>query len=109
MPTTTAELADQTVTGLLEHAAKVDGLVRDVAVEQLRVAYEWAIAHPVVDSAETAHGPVLPSVLSTPELLGGAGTPAVAAFTAEPLAVACGISPARASARLADALDLHHR
>ena len=56
-----------------------------------------------------ARGPVLPAVLEAPETLGGAGTPAVAAFTAEPLAVACGIAPSSATALLADALDLHHR
>ena len=39
--------------------------------------------------------------------LGGAA--AVAAFTAEPLAVACGIAPSAATSLLADALDLHHR
>ncbi|QBX56007.1 HNH endonuclease [Nocardioides seonyuensis] len=83
--------------------------MREAAVHQLRIAYEWAIAHPVVDAVETPHGPALPSVLETPETLGGAGTPAVAAFTAEPLAVACGIAPSSATALLADSLDLHHR
>ena len=48
-------------------------------------------------------------MLTAPETLGGAGTPAVAAFTPEPLAVALGCSPASASTLLADALDLHHR
>jgi hypothetical protein len=48
-------------------------------------------------------------VLALPETLGGAGTPTVAAFTPEPLAVALGCSPASAAALLADVLDLHHR
>ncbi|QBX56254.1 HNH endonuclease [Nocardioides seonyuensis] len=103
------DLADASVRGLLEQAAECESVLREVAVHQLRVAYEWAVAHPVVDAAETACGPVLPSVLEAPETLGGAGTPAVAAFTAEPLAVACGIAPTAASALLADSLDLHHR
>jgi len=41
--------------------------------------------------------------------LGGAGTPSVAAFTTEPLAAALEMSPASATALLADTLDLHHR
>lgn len=48
-------------------------------------------------------------MLTSPESLGGPGTPAVAAFTPEPLAVALGCSPSSASALLADTLDLHHR
>ncbi|QBX54204.1 HNH endonuclease [Nocardioides seonyuensis] len=103
------DLADASVRGLLEQAAECEAVMREAAVHQLRIAYEWAVAHPVVDAAETPHGPVLPSVLEAPETLGGAGTPAVAAFTAEPLAVACGIAPTAATALLADALDLHHR
>ncbi|QBX57358.1 hypothetical protein EXE58_00005 [Nocardioides seonyuensis] len=103
------DLAGASVTGLLEQAAECEAVLREAAVHQLRIAYEWAIAHPVVDAAETAHGPVLPSVLEAPETLGGEGTPAVAAFTAEPLAVACGIAPSSATALLADSLDLHHR
>ncbi|QBX55037.1 HNH endonuclease [Nocardioides seonyuensis] len=103
------DLADASVRGLLEQAAECESVLREAAVHQLRVAYEWAISHPVLDAAETARGPVLPSVLEAPETLGGAGTPAVAAFTAEPLAVACGIAPTAATALLADALDLHHR
>ena len=51
----------------------------------------------------------MPRVLTEPETLGGPGTPPVAAFTPEPLAVALGCSPSSASALLADALDLHHR
>ncbi|QBX56488.1 HNH endonuclease [Nocardioides seonyuensis] len=104
-----ADLADASVSGLLEQAAECEAVLREAAVHQLRIAYEWAISHPVTDAAETAAGPVLPSVLEAPETLGGAGTPAVAAFTAEPLAVACGIAPTAASGLLADALDLHHR
>ncbi|QBX54996.1 HNH endonuclease [Nocardioides seonyuensis] len=103
------DLADASVVGLLEQAAECEAVLREAAVHQLRIAYEWAISHPVIDAAETVRGPVLPSVLGAPETLGGAGTPAVAAFTAEPLAVACGIAPSSATALLADALDLHHR
>jgi hypothetical protein len=107
---TPTDLSDQPLAGLLERAAECEALLREVAVEQLRVAYEWAIAHPVIDSGvESSAGPTLTGVLDAPETLGGAGTPAVAAFTAEPFAVACGLSPAAATGLLADSLDLHHR
>jgi hypothetical protein len=52
---------------------------------------------------------MLPVMLDTPDILGGPGTPAVAAFAAESLAVAVGCSPAEAASRMADALDLRHR
>ena len=94
---------------LLTQAAEVEGVLREAAVHQLRVAYQWAITHPVLDASETPSGPTLPAVLDVPETLGGAGTPSVAAFTPEPFAVATGCSPASVSSLLADALDLHHR
>ena len=94
---------------LLSEATEIESVLREGEVHRLRIAYQWAIAHPPVDARETAAGPVLPAVLTEPETLGGAGTPEVAAFTSEPLAVAMGCSPASASSLLADTLDLHHR
>ena len=43
------------------------------------------------------------------ESLGGDGTPAVAAFTPEPLALALGLSPGAGAQLIADALDVRHR
>ena len=103
------DLADLADGALLSEAMEIEALLREAEVHKLRIAYQWAIAHPALDACETPSGPALPSVLTAPETLGGAGTPAVAAFTPEPLAVALGCSPASASALLADALDLHHR
>ncbi|WP_322919400.1 HNH endonuclease signature motif containing protein [Nocardioides renjunii] len=103
------DLTDLTERALLSEAAEIEAVLREGEVHKLRIAYQWAVAHPALDSCETPEGPVLPSVLSEPETLGGAGTPAVAAFTSEPLAVALGCSPTSASSVLADALDLHHR
>ena len=111
-PTTIREargLEDAAERALLDEATETSAVLREAEVHQLRIAYQWAVAHPAVDAAETPRGPSLPDVLSRPETLGGAGTPAVAAFTSEPLAVALGCSPAAASALLADTLDLHHR
>ena len=103
------DLADLADGALLSEATEIEALLREAEVHKLRIAYQWAIAHPALDACETPSGPALPAVLTAPETLGGAGTPAVAAFTPEPLAVALGCSPASASTLLADALDLHHR
>jgi hypothetical protein len=103
------DLADLAAGALLSEASDVEALLREAEVHKLRVAYQWAIAHPALYACETPSGPTLPSVLTAPETLGGAGTPTVAAFTPEPLAVALGCSPAAASTLIADALDLHHR
>ena len=103
------DLTDLAEGALLSEATEVEALLREGEVHKLRIAYQWAVAHPALDACETVSGPVLPAVLSTPECLGGPGTPAVAAFTPEPLAAAMGCSPAAASTLLADALDLHHR
>ncbi|WP_246861433.1 HNH endonuclease signature motif containing protein [Nocardioides sp. SYSU D00065] len=107
-----SDLPDLTVLAegaLLAEAAEVESVLREAEVHKLRIAYQWAVAHPAVDGCETPTGAVLPAVLEQPETLGGAGTPAVTAFTPEPLAVALGCSPAAAAALLADTLDLHHR
>ncbi|MBE7326057.1 DUF222 domain-containing protein, partial [Nocardioides sp. Y6] len=60
----------------------------------------WALAHPALGDA---------GVLSRDEFPAGDGAPGVAAFTAEPLAGALGVSPSAAQALLADTLDLVHR
>ncbi|MGF9761074.1 HNH endonuclease signature motif containing protein [Microvirga sp. 0TCS3.31] len=104
-----ADLADLADEALLSEASDVEALLREAEVHKLHIAYQWAIAHPALDACETPSGPTLPSVLIAPETLGGTGTPTVAAFTPEPLAVALGCSPASASTLIADALDLHHR
>jgi hypothetical protein len=103
------DLTDLAEGALLTEASEVEALLREAEVHKLRIAYQWAIAHPALDACETPGGASLPSVLTTPETLGGSGTPPVAAFTPEPLAVALGCSPTSASALLADALDLRHR
>ncbi|NYE35093.1 hypothetical protein F4692_000197 [Nocardioides cavernae] len=94
---------------LLAEATEVEAVLREAEVHKLRIAYQWAVAHPALDSCHTPAGPALPTALTEPETLGGAGTPAVAAFTPEPLGVALGCPTAAASSLLADSLDLHHR
>lgn len=103
------DLTELAESALLAEATEIESVLREGEVHKLRIAYQWAVAHPAVDSCETPDGPALPAVLREPETWGGAGTPTVAAFTAEPLAVALGCSPVSASGLLADTLDLHHR
>ena len=103
------DLADLAGAALLLEATEVEAVLREAEVHKLQIAYQWAITHPALDACETPEGAALPAVLTTPETLGGPGTPAVAAFTPEPLAAALGCSPTSASSLLADALDLHHR
>ncbi|QBX57175.1 HNH endonuclease [Nocardioides seonyuensis] len=88
-------------TQLMAHAAEVEQLARQVEVARLEVALEWAITHPVVEKSS--------SVLEAPDHPGGAGTPEVAAFATDTLAVAMGIAPAASSRLVADALDLSFR
>lgn len=94
------QVTDLSERALLDELRIHRQVIAAAEVDELSLAYEWAVSHP-------AHGDS--SVLSADEQPGGAGTPGVAAFTAEPLAVALGVSPAAAQALLADTLDLHHR
>ncbi|QBX55987.1 HNH endonuclease [Nocardioides seonyuensis] len=87
---------------LLTHASEIEQLSRHVEVARLEVALEWAIAHPVV--VETSS-----SVLEAPDQLGGVGTPQVAAFATDTLAVAMSVPSVAASHLVADVLDLSFR
>ncbi|MFS3128852.1 HNH endonuclease signature motif containing protein [Nocardioides sp. Bht2] len=82
-----------------------------LARRQLRLAYQWCVLNPVVDGCAAASwcdDHALAS-LDLDDVLGGAGTPTVAAFAAEEFAAASGVSRFGALSLLADALDLHHR
>ena len=78
---------------------------------RLRLAARWCALHPATeDTGAASWGDAgLPGLYESEELLGGEGTPAVAAFTPEPLAAALGVSTHAAISLLADALDLVHR
>jgi hypothetical protein len=96
--------------GALAEAAAVEIESRRIEVRRLRLAYQWAVLHPATGDTgvETPGGPGL-GVLDADETLGGEGTPAVAAFAPEALAVAMGWTPAAARSLMADVLDLVHR
>ena len=104
------DLEDLAEVALLSEATEIESVLREGEVHKLRIAYQWAIAHPALDACETPSGPVLPSVLTEPETLGrprdarGGGVHARAARASH---WAARLRPP--PRLLADALDLHHR
>src|SRR5690242_5544790 len=56
-------LADLAERALHTQASEVEALLREAEVHKLRIAYQWAIAHPALDACETPGGASLPSVL----------------------------------------------
>src|SRR4029079_7544079 len=101
------EVGDLDPTGVLEAAAQAEQAERRAAFRKLELAAHWADLHPANQDTgvETFGGPAL----MADESLGGDGTPAVAAFTPEPFALALGRSPSARAQLIADALDLRHR
>ena len=77
------------------------------AFRKLQLAAHWADLHPA--TADTGVETFGGAALLADESLGGDGTPAVAAFTPEPFALALGMSPSAGAQLIADALDLRHR
>ena len=57
-----SDLADLAASELLSEAAEVEALLREAEVHRLRLAYQWAVAHPALNGCETPHGPALPTV-----------------------------------------------
>ncbi|MBF4762871.1 hypothetical protein ISU07_07005 [Nocardioides islandensis] len=86
--------------GVLDALSETEHQERRASARKLALAYQWAVLHPAIDRS---------NFLESPEVLGGDGTPMVAAFTAEPLAVRLRITPGAAAALIGDALDLVHR
>lgn len=101
------EVDDLDAETLLVLARDAETDVRRSQRRVLRLAVRWAVLHPATadTGVETWDGPGL----LADESLGGEGTPAVAAFTAEPLALALGLAPTSGAQLLADVLDLTHR
>jgi hypothetical protein len=93
---------------LLALAQDAESQARAAERRKLRYAAQWCVLHPA--SADT--GPATWSEAGErdcDELIGGEGTPAVAAFAAEAFAGALEISTGAAIQLLADALNLQHR
>ena len=92
---------------MLEAAAEAELAERRAAFRKLQLAAHWADLHPA--TADTGVETFGGAALLADESLGGDGTPAVAAFTPEPFALALGMSPSAGAQLIADALDLRHR
>ena len=104
------EVGDLDPAALLELASANEREIRERELLRLELAHQWAVLHPATadTGVATPAGPAL-DVLTIDESLGGAGTPAVAAFTPEAFAAAIGMSPAAGASLIGDALDLRHR
>ena len=77
--TDVADLADG---ALLSEATEIEALLREAEIHKLRIAYQWAIAHPAIESSENAtHGGA--SVLAGPLVAGPFPTNDVAVVTTD--------------------------
>src|SRR5688572_13054645 len=105
------DVEDLDAAGLLAAASVAEQPDRMVQHRKLRIAYEWCVQHPATDESGTATwgDTGLPGLSDCDASLGGDGSPAVAAFVAEELGAAMGISTQSAMSLMADALDLRHR
>ena len=105
------EVEDLDNVGLLAAASEAERLDRMVQHRKLRVAYEWCVRHPATPETGTATwgDAGLPGLTDCDASLGGDGSPAVAAFAAEELGAAMGVSTQSAMSLMADALDMRHR
>ncbi|QCC78186.1 HNH endonuclease [Nocardioides daphniae] len=100
MEATTRPADSATAAELLRELGAHRQLIAAAEAEELELVYAWVVSHPALGEG---------GVLSADEFPGGAGTPGVAAFTAEPLAGVLRVSPASAQSLLADTVDLVHR
>jgi hypothetical protein len=101
------EVQDLDAAGVLAMAAADEQAIRRLEFRKLELAAHWADLHPA--TADTGVETFGGAALLADESLGGDGTPAVAAFTPEPFALALGMSPGSGAHLIADALDLRHR
>jgi hypothetical protein len=111
MSAVAVEVEELDAAGVLARIAEAEVRDREVQREKLRLAYQWCVQHPVTPESGTATwgDAGLPGLTDCEASLGGAGTPAVAAFAAEELGAAMGVSTQSAMGLMACALDLRHR
>jgi hypothetical protein len=106
------EVDDLDAATLLAHAADAEAAARVADRRKLRLAAQWCVLHPATaETGAASWGDVAIGGLTgvaDDETLGGEGTPAVAAFSPEPLGAALGVSTASATSLMADVLDLDH-
>lgn len=87
----------------LDEVARTARIRREAEVDELRMAYAWALRHPkeLLDPAEEAK-----PGRERARRLGGEGTPLVCEFAAATLGARLAISPSAARVLIGDALDL---
>ena len=109
--TVAVEVEDLDPAGVLSRIADAERRDRGVQREKLRLAYQWCIQHPATAESGTATwgDAGLSGIGDCDASLGGDGSPGVAAFVAEELGAAMGVSTQSAMSLMADALDLRHR
>lgn len=105
------EVTDLDAEWLLALAEDAETQARAAERRKLRYAAQWCALHPATEATDAATWAeaALPGALDCAETIGGPGTPAVAAFTAEPFAAALRISTTAGLQLMADALNLQHR
>ena len=88
------EVEDLDDSGVLARLADAERRDREVQLDKLRLAYEWCVRHPATAESGTATwgDAGLPGLGDCDASLGGDGSPAVAAFVAEELGAAMGVS-----------------
>ncbi|MCW2764452.1 MAG: hypothetical protein JWO11_411 [Nocardioides sp.] len=105
------EVDDLDADTLLAFATDAELQSRRAERRKLNYAARWCVLHPA--KTDTGHATWSDAgdrdVLGCDEAIGGEGAPLVAAFAAEPLAAALGISTRAGMQLMADALNLEHR
>ncbi|MCW2795005.1 MAG: hypothetical protein JWM79_502, partial [Nocardioides sp.] len=109
------EVGDLDAAGVLVLLEDTETQVRVVERARLNLVARWCVLHPARTSTgqPAAHATWSETgerdVLGCDETLGGDGAPLVAAFCAEELAGALGVSPRTGMQLIADVLNLIHR
>ena len=105
------EVEDLDDAGLLAAASEAERRTGRCSCRKLQHRLPVVRAHPATAESGTATwgDAGLPGLSDCDASLGGDGTPGVAAFVAEELGAAMGVSTQSAMSLMADALDLRHR
>ncbi len=94
---------------LLDFAHEAEAESRKAERRRMRVVLRWCETHVAVDDDHRLSWGEQERVWDCDAWIGGEGVPAVAEFSAEPLAAAMRMSPAATTALMAEALELRHR
>ncbi|NYD58769.1 hypothetical protein BKA08_003007 [Nocardioides marinisabuli] len=104
-----SEVDDLDADRLLEVAREAEVEVRRAERRRLRLVLRWCDLHPALDDSQRLSWGEQDRVWDCDAWIGGEGVPAVAEFTAEPLAAVMRMSPAATTSLMGEALELRHR